>query len=449
VTPAPRGRGLILAAPSSGQGKTLATLALLRALRDAGTRVAAAKAGPDYIDPGFHAAACGSPSTNLDVWAMRATTLGALVDALERDAELVLCEGVMGLFDGIGASIDGSTAALAEATGWPVLLVVDARAMAGSVGALVAGFARHRAATKLAGVLLNRVGGAVHEATLRAALAAATPELPVVGALPRADALALPSRHLGLVQAQELARLEETIVAAAALAARHVDLTQLAALARPARIAAPADRAVPLPPPGQRIAVASDPAFAFAYPATLEGWRRAGAEIRAFSPLANEPPPADCDAVFLPGGYPELHAGTLATAARFRSGLAHAGARGAWIYGECGGYMALGSGLVDRAGVRHAMAGLLPVETSFAAPRLHLGYRAARLLTDAAPGRAGAAFRGHEFHYASVVEEGDGPALFALADAGGFERGKAGRAIGRVAGSFIHLVDQRQGASDV
>jgi cobyrinic acid a,c-diamide synthase len=323
-----------------------------------------------------------------------------------------------------------------------VVLVVDARGMAASAAALVAGFARHRPGVALAGVILNRVGAPAHLAVLREAILRATPEVAVLGALPRAAALELPSRHLGLVQAQELARLEETIAAAGALAARHLDLAALAALARPAPVAAGA-ASPPLPPPGQRVAVARDAAFAFAYEATLAGWRAAGAEILPFSPLAAESPPAAADTVFLPGGYPELHAGQLAAATAFRDGLAAAAARGAWVYGECGGYMALGAGLIDARGLRHRMAGLLPVETSFAAPRLHLGYRDATLLADAAPGRAGESFRGHEFHYASVVGEGDLPALFAVADARGQSLGSAGRRAGRVAGSFLHLVDQR------
>ena len=439
-------RGLILAAPASGHGKTTLTLALLRALRDAGTRAAPAKAGPDYVDPGFHAAAAGIPSLNLDLWAMRPATLAALVARLGAESDLVLCEGAMGMFDGIDAAGAGSTADLAVATGWPVVLVVDASAMAASVAALVAGFARHRAEIPLAGAILNRVGGARHEALLRDALASTLPDLPVLGALPRSRAIALPSRHLGLVPAAELDGLEATIAAAATLAARHVDLARLVALARPARVAAAPESDAPLRPLGQRIAVARDVAFAFAYQAVLEGWRAAGAALLPFSPLADEAPAADCDAVYLPGGYPELHAGVLAAAARFKSGLAAAAARGAAIYGECGGYMTLGRGLVDADGARHAMAGLLPLETSFADRRLHLGYREAALSASCALGPRGASFRGHEFHYARVVAEGPAETLFAAADSRGESLGDAGLRVGSVAGSFLHLIDRRPAA---
>jgi cobyrinic acid a,c-diamide synthase len=200
--------------------------------------------------------------------------------------------------------------------------------------------------------------------------------------------------------------------------------------------------AQPLPPLGQRIAVARDVAFAFTYPAMLEGWRSAGAELTLFSPLADEPPAADVDAVFLPGGYPELHAGRLAGNQRFLAGLAAAARGGAVIYGECGGYMVLGRGLVDASGARHAMAGLLPLETSFAERRRQLGYRQARLAAAGPLGKAGAAFRGHEYHYATITEEGAGMPLFAAADADGSDLGTTGRVSERVMGSFLHLVDR-------
>jgi cobyrinic acid a,c-diamide synthase len=197
-----------------------------------------------------------------------------------------------------------------------------------------------------------------------------------------------------------------------------------------------------LPPLGQRIAVARDAAFVFAYPAVLDDWRRGGASLSFFSPLADETPDAGADAVYLPGGYPELHAGRLAGGRNFLTGLRAAADRGAAIYGECGGYMVLGEGLVDAAGTRHAMAGLLPLETSFATRRRHLGYRRARLLASGPLGAAGSEFRGHEFHYATILGEGDGAALFAASDADGAPLGAVGRARGKVQGSFLHLVDR-------
>jgi cobyrinic acid a,c-diamide synthase len=433
-------RGLVLAAPASGSGKTIVAMALLRALALRGVRVAAAKAGPDYIDAGLLAAAAGSTCRNLDAWAMRRETLAANLAALA-PADCVVCEGAMGLFDGIGAAGAGSTAALAALLGWPIVLVVDAAGQGASVAALVAGFARHRAATSLAGVILNRVGSARHRALLAAALAAELPGLPLLGALPRDAALALPSRHLGLVPAAEQAALGPVVDRAAALFEAHADVAALAALAAPAGLSAPAS-APPLPPLGSRIAVARDDAFVFAYPAVLAGWRAAGASLSFFAPLADASPDAASDAVYLPGGYPELHAGRLAVAESCRAGLASLAARGAVVYGECGGYIMLGAGLVDVQGVRHRMAGLLPLETSFAARRLHLGYRAVALAAAGPLGAAGAAYRGHEFHYATVSDEGAGAALFEASDATGARLGAVGRVRGGVMGSFIHLVDR-------
>src|SRR5579864_7647829 len=327
-----RGRGLILAAPASGSGKTLVIAGLLRLLCERGVRVAAAKAGPDYIDPTFHAAATGGVSINLDPWAMRPATLAGLIGALEAAADIVLCEGVMGLFDGTGPDGEaGSTAALARLTGWPVVLVVDAKGQGASVAALVAGFARHDPAVPLAGIVFNRVAGPRHRAMLDAALARHLPQLPRLGALPHDRALALPERHLGLVRAPERREAAPVIARAAALAAQHVDIDGLLALARSSPLCG-SPVTPPLPPLGQRIAVARDDAFLFAYPAGLQGWRCAGAELSLFSPLADEAPDPAADAVYLPGGYPELHAGRLAAAECFIAALRRKAASGTAVY---------------------------------------------------------------------------------------------------------------------
>lgn len=433
--------GLILAATASGSGKTTLALGLLRLLARRGRRVAPAKAGPDYIDSAFHAAAAGRISVSLDAWAMRPGTLAGLVAGLSVETDLVLCEGVMGLFDGIGPDGAGSTADLAARTGWPVVLVLDIRGQAASAAAVLAGFARHRGDVRIAGAILNRAGSSAHAETVAEACRRAVPEVAILGALRRDAGLSLPERHLGLVQAREHGDLAGFLDRAADLAGAALDLDALLALARPATLPG-APHPSPLPPLGQRIAVADDAAFAFAYPAVLEGWRHAGAEILPFSPLADQAPSATCDAVYLPGGYPELHAGRLGACAAWREGLAAAAARGAFVFGECGGYMALGRGLVDGDGRRHEMAGLLPVETSFAARRLHLGYREAVLRADSPLGRAGARFRGHEFHYATILAEGPGEALFDLSDAQGRPLSPAGRRRGTVCGSFAHLIDR-------
>lgn len=427
------GSGLVLAAPASGSGKTTLTLALLAAFRKAGIHVASAKAGPDYIDPAFHAAASGRPCVNLDPFAMRGDLVETLAARQAEDAELLLVEGVMGLYDG-AADGSGSTADLATRLGLPVVLVVDAGKQSQSVAALVRGFRDHRADIDLAGVILNRVGSPRHAEMLRAALAGIG--MPVLGAVPREDGLDLPERHLGLVQAGEHGDLAAFLDHAAGRIAGSCDLDAIRALARPL---ARSGAAATLPPPGQRVAIARDIAFAFAYPHLLTGWQAQGAELSFFSPLADEAPDAQCDAVYLPGGYPELHAGRIAAAGSFRAGLHAAAARGALIYGECGGYMVLGDELADAEGTRHPMLGLLPLETSFATRRRQLGYR--RLFAfSGAPWQGQLA--GHEFHYATIVQEGQAERLFQARDALGALVGDVGLRVGRVSGSFIHLIDR-------
>lgn len=432
-----------MAAPASGSGKTLVAAGLARHLRRRGMRVATAKAGPDFVDPTFHALASGSPCPNLDLWAMRPAALAALASGLEAASDLVLCEGAMGLFDGTGPEGEtGSTAELARVTGWPVVLVVDARGQGASIAALLRGFTRHRPDISILGVVFNRVASGRHRVLLATAAARHCPGLAILGALPADPALRAPSRHLGLVPAAESEDAAAVVARAAELVAAHLDLDRLAGLAQPSRLAGGAG--LPgFPPLGHRVAIARDNTFCFIYPHLLDGWRRAGAELSFFSPLADEPPDAGADAVYLPGGYPELHAARLAAAGRFMAGLRDAAARAKPVYGECGGYMVLGRGLADGQGQPHAMAGLLPLETSFSAPRLHLGYREVRLARSAPLGRAAAVFRGHEFHYATMVREGPAAPLWAAGDACGSDLGRAGLRQGSVFGSFIHLIDRR------
>ncbi len=426
-------RGLLVSAPASNSGKTTVTLGLLRALRQAGQPVASAKAGPDYIDPRFHAAASGEECVNLDPWAMRPGLLHRLFSDRASGNGLVVVEGMMGLFDG-AADGSGSAADLAAMLGLPVILVVDVSAQAHSVAALVRGFAGHRDDTAIAGLILNRVGGPRHEAMLRSALDPAG--IPVLGVLGRDRRLELPSRHLGLVQADEHENLENFLETAGEIVGNAVDLAALAGIAE--ATVEPASGGRLLPPLGQRMAIARDEAFAFCYPHFVDAWRQAGAEMSFFSPLADEAPPADADAVYLPGGYPELHGGVLASNTTFKQGLRGAAERGATVYGECGGYMVLGRGIVDADGVRHEMAGLLPLETSFAERRLNLGYR--RLASrDGAPWPG--ALTGHEFHYATTLEAGPGEPVYGATDARGEDLGAIGLCAGTVSGSFVHVID--------
>jgi cobyrinic acid a,c-diamide synthase len=430
--------GLIIAATHSGCGKTTVTLALLAALTARGVKARAAKTGPDYIDPAFHAAATGAPSFNLDSWAMPPPLLDALVAHVAEDAGLLVIEGVMGLFDGIAGSPGrcGTTADLARHFGLPVVLVVDVHGQSQSAAAVVRGFASHDPAVRIAGVILNRVGSARHRAFVTEALVPL--DIPVLGALARDQQLALPERHLGLVQASEHTDLVARLDRLAETAARDFDLDRIVNVATPlAHVAS--NKLSAIDPPGQRIALATDRAFSFVYPHVLAAWRDAGAEIVLFSPLANEAPDASCDACWLPGGYPELFAGTLAAADRFHAGLRRF-AQTRPVHGECGGYMVLGRGLEDAAGVRHAMSGLLGHATSFAKRALHLGYREARLLADAPLGKTGTRVRGHEFHYARLIEQGNDAPLVELADAQSSALGQAGGRRGNVSGAFFHAI---------
>jgi len=432
-------KAILVAAPRSGSGKTTVTLALLAALRRRALGVAAAKCGPDYIDPAFHAAATGVPCLNLDGWAMGPALLESVLHDAAVGADLLVIEAAMGLFDGIAGAArgEGSAASLAAAFGLPVLLVLDVSGQAQSAAAVVKGFAGFEPRVRIAGVILNRVGSPRHRDMIEPAVAALG--IPVVGAIPRDETAVLPERHLGLVQALEHDDLEDHLDRLADLAERHCNLALIQNLATRLSAKRETGPAAALPPPGQRIALAQDGSFAFIYPHLLEGWRRAGAEIVRFSPLADQPPPEACDCCWLPGGYPELHAATLADAGRFKQGLARfAAARP--VHGECGGFMVLGEAIIDADGERHAMTGLLGHVTSFAARRLHLGYRQARLRHDCPLGRAGAALRGHEFHYASLIEPGGDDSLCDLVDGEGKALGPAGGRRGNVTGGFFHVI---------
>jgi cobyrinic acid a,c-diamide synthase len=434
-------RGLIIAAPHSGAGKTTVTLALLAALARRGVTVRSAKAGPDYIDPAFHAAVIGGSSVNLDSWAMSPKLLDALAAEASSGADIFVIEGVMGLFDGApdGAGASGrrgATADLAAHFGLPVVLVIDVARQAQSAAALVRGFAAHDPAVRIAGVILNRVGSERHRALVAEAISALG--IPVLGAVPRAQELTLPERHLGLVQAGEHPDLKALIERLAATAERCFDIDAIAASAPPLDVET-TEHSAALPPPGQRIALASDRAFSFVYPHAIEAWRRAGAEIFPFSPLADEPPPESADCCWLPGGYPELHAGALAAAGNFSDGLRRF-AETRPVHGECGGYMVLGQCLEDAAGRRHPMTGLLGHSTSFAKRKLHLGYRSARLFAVSVLGRAGTIVRGHEFHYATLSVAGGDEPFADMSDAEGRMLGPTGSRRGGVSGAFFHAI---------
>ena len=423
--------GWLIAAPRSGSGKTTVTLGLVAALRRRGVAVRTAKSGPDYIDPAFHAAASGAPGTNLDSWAMPPALLDALFAQACDGAGILLVESAMGLFDGVAGPPGrrGSSADLAARFGLPVLLVLDVSGQAQTAAAVAHGLASFNPAVQVGGVILNRVGSDKHRRSVAAAMT-----IPVLGAIPRDASLALPERHLGLVQAGEIAGLDAILSRLADIAEQHLDVGAiLAGMPSANTLAANGCRAqqARIPPPGQRVALAADAAFTFTYPHLLAAWRAAGAELLPFSPLNDEPPSAQADTCWLPGGYPELHAGALAAASRFRAGL-HRFAETRPVHGECGGYMVLGQTLTDAGGATHAMAGLLGHGTSFARRSLHLGYRRALL--------PGGAVRGHEFHYATLTDPGMDAPYATVEDAGGTSLGPAGGRRGLVTGSFFHAI---------
>jgi len=430
--------GLMIAAPRSGSGKTTLTLGLLRAFTRCGLKVGSAKCGPDYIDGAFHRVATGQMSVNLDSWAMPPALMAGLAAEVGAGCDLVISEALMGLFDGVPgpAGRTGSSADVAAALGWPVLLVLDASGQSQSAAAVAKGCATYDPRIRIAGVVLNRLGSPRHARLAGEAIAALG--IPVVGTMPRSDAVALPERHLGLVQAGETGDLERRLDAMADFVTANTDIDAIRALATQG-VAPPNEPGRALPPPGQRIAVAQDEAFSFLYPHVLQGWRSQGAEVTFFSPLADAAPDDSADACWLPGGYPELHAGRLAAASRFLGGLRRfAGNR--LIHGECGGYMVLGKVLTDAEGTAHPMAGLLDVSTSFAKRKLHLGYREASLTGDSCLGPAGTRLRGHEFHYASVTDPGRDEPLATVIDAYGSDPVPTGSWRGSVSGSFFHVI---------
>lgn len=434
--------GLFISAPSSGAGKTTVMLGLLRAFHDAGTLVQPFKSGPDYIDPAFHRAAAGRASFNLDSWAMSAELQHGIASR-SAGADLVIAEGSMGLYDGvaaIGASGFGTSAETARRFGWPVVLVLDISGQAQSAAATALGFKNFAKDLPFAGVILNRVASPRHERLTRLGMEQVGIE--VLGVLPRRNDLVLPERHLGLIQATEHPDLDKAISDYASFLSAHVDMDRLKALAS-ANAYSGTGSALPLPPPpGQRIALASDAAFSFTYPHLLAHWDQCGADILPFSPLADEVPAPDADVIWLPGGYPELHAGALA-AAKTCMGAIRKHAKTRPVHGECGGYMALGQRLIDKDGTAHEMLGLLGLVTNYEKRAFHLGYRQARAATATKLSSellaGGGSLRGHEFHYSTIIEQPDAP-LFHVVDANGESVAETGSSRGNATGTFFHMI---------
>ncbi|WP_169546399.1 cobyrinate a,c-diamide synthase [Sneathiella aquimaris] len=432
--------GLLISAPASGTGKTTLMLGLARALSRKGLQVQPFKSGPDYIDPAFHTAATGRSGINMDSWAMPQSLLDNLLHRAE-GADLILAEGSMGLFDGVASAGEvgnGASADIATSMGWPVVLVIDVSGQAQSAAATAKGFSELRPEMPFAGVVLNRVASPRHEMLSRVGMEQTG--IKVLGALPRNPDITLPERHLGLVQAQEKGDLHDVLEAMADFVEKHVDVEMMLKMAGAQDHYRAPNKEATVQPPGQRIALAQDAAFSFVYPHVADQWRVAGSEILPFSPLADEAPDPTADICWLPGGYPELHAGALAAANHFKTSLVSFAADRP-VHGECGGYMAMGDVLIDKDGVGHQMAGLLGLETSYAKRKMHLGYRHASL-TKPMPGyKPGARLRGHEFHYSTILKQPDQP-LADVKDANDQAIPETGSVRGNATGTFFHLISE-------
>ncbi|RME27421.1 MAG: cobyrinate a,c-diamide synthase [Deltaproteobacteria bacterium] len=437
---------LVIAGTGSGSGKTTVVCAVACALAERGVDVRLFKAGPDYLDPTFHQAATGRAGRNLDPWMTGMDGLARAFAAGTRDLRrpgVAIVEGVMGLYDGRRPdSLEGSTAALAQALGAPVVLVVDAAGAARSAVPVVEGFANHVPDVAVRGVIWNRVGSAGHTALIEEAMASARTRLPVasLGGLPRNERVFLPSRHLGLTAAHvsEATRTEAARTRwrreLAASAGAHLDLDRLLSLA---------EGATPPPPPpprppvaAVRIGIARDAAFHFYYPDNIELLEEAGATLVPFSPLSDTTLPTDLDGLFIGGGYPEEHAAALSANTAMRAAIADLARRGRPVYGECGGLMYLGRQLVDRDGRAHDMVGALPVVTAMEPGLRALGYREVTATRDTLLGPAGTRYRGHEFHYSGVIDAADCPT--ALRWSGRRGTGTCGYVQGPVLASYIH-----------
>ncbi len=432
---------IVIAGTHSGVGKTTVTLALLAALKHRGRRVQAFKAGPDFIDPGHHTLVTGRPSRNLDGWMLGERVNREIFARAAADVDLSIIEGMMGLFDGSSPIEErGSTAELAKQLDAPVLLVIDASAMARSAAAMASGYAKFDQALRVAGVLFNRVGGEGHYRLLKEAVEKEM-NLTVVGYLPSDPTMTVPDRHLGLITAIEQGstdlyrRLGEA-------AARTIDLDLVEELARSAEKRDP----LPTPHPSSRgragvrvrVGVAYDPAFCFYYPENLELLEAEGAELVRFSPMNDRVLP-NVEMLYLGGGYPELHGEVLARNVSMRQAIRFFAERGGVIYAECGGMMYLTQAIRDFEGRSHEMVGLFAADAVMRKPGLTLGYRTVELSQPCILGEAGVVGRGHEFHYSTLTSTGTIDYACRLSDARGESKGSDGLIVGNTVALYTHL----------
>ena len=423
------GPRLVIAGTHSGVGKTTVATGLMAALRRRGRLVAAAKVGPDFIDPGYHALACGRPARNLNAWMSGSELVSPLAARAMRGAEILIVEGVMGLFDGAADGTPSSTADVALLLDAPVVLVVDCSAQAGSVAALVHGFATFNPRLRLAGVVLNRLASDGHERTVRDALSHMASPPPVVGALRREDALTWRDRHLGLVPvAERPGEVAEALDRLAARIAEDCELSLVEAIASAAPLVATGDVPMPQPSGAPRLAVATGKAFTFSYPDNIEALEAAGAEIVPFDPLHDPHLPDGVDGLIIGGGFPEVMAAQLAANVTLLAQVRRRVEEGLVVWAECGGLLWLARSLDG-----HPMCDVLAAD-GVMTQRLSLGYRVARTRVASPVGPAGTPMRGHEFHYSTADPAGNALELTSSGEAR-----VAGFATRRLLASYLHV----------
>ena len=436
---AARQHAFVLAGTGSGCGKTTVTLGLLTLLQQRGLRVQPYKVGPDYLDTGWHTALCGVASRNLDAFMLPTSILNALFSEHMQQADIAVIEGVMGLYDGYGTDPHYcSSAAMAKQLGCPVILLVDGKAVSTSIAATVMGFQHFDPSLNIAGVIVNRVNSESHFQLLKSAIERYC-ALPVLGYVPRAEGVALPERHLGLVTARESAIDKQPWQDFAATLSRTLDIDRLLALCELSALPAGQWPQEPLCGDGLTLALADDEAFNFYYPDNLALLARAGVKIVRFSPLHDEVLP-DCQMIWLGGGYPELHAQGLADNRPMLAQLRAAHERGVAIYAECGGLMYLGTTLEDKNGDTYAMADILPGHSKMGARLTRFGYCEAQAQQQTLLAAPGDVLRGHEFHYSDFTAQT--PAVMACRktrDGAVLQQWSGGWQRGNTFASYLHL----------
>jgi cobyrinic acid a,c-diamide synthase len=435
-------KSIIIAAPVSGSGKTTVTIGLMECLKRRGLKVAPFKVGPDFIDPGYHRIVTGRPSLNLDGWICSPQVVQELFAEHSSDADIAVIEGVMGLFDGISGSSDqGSTAQIARLTGATVFLVINAKGFARSIAALVKGFAEFDPEVRIGGIIFNNVSSENHARVLREAIESAVPSIRVVGSIFRDSALNIPSRHLGLLTAEEnelsgqyLDHLVEVIRSSIDFGmlweiAGAGDMFELPVNREPVHSVA-------------RIAVARDKAFCFVYESNLKMLRHAGAELVEFSPIADNALPEGISGIYLPGGYPEVYADELSANSSMKSAIRVAIEDGMPVYAECGGFIYLTSGVVaygEEKSTIKELAGIFSVTTTMLKQRKALGYREITLKEDSILGKKGDKARGHEFHYSETGDMPEGIERIYQVSKGQSDLGSEGYRYKNCVASYIHL----------